>query len=452
MHGKKGLSTLIAAVFMIAVIIVGMSAVSWGLNMQNKHGQIIKEKTVIETDLNRERIELRDVSIVGSKFNMTLTNTGILPAKIVRAWVTNTTDTNGWHIQYDNLNKLINPGGALTNFGQDLSLVAKTDKSYEIKVVTERGTTAVFKIAGGSDAKLHVRLMASQATIPTGQRVTLTMMVTHNNTLADAVVNIEPEIVQPITINPSNPLNTATLVAGSPTPSKYSSIIFGSTRSFTWLYEVTGQNNTQFTFQGRLKDGKSNTDSVTFYSRIVKFASSDYATNAGVVWLNYTSFRYTQNSGQWEEGWDLNGTRGTGFKVDVTNNNKTHALWVSKASVIVFDKIGAAVDSAFYITNITNPDSGDPGSDPDLTAYTCPNPAPNDYCLKINSSDAGNNKVTLYFAATDEQLGTANNFGNVNRYVGYILVFGKYCPQNDSKSCIGIKYAQNLPFMAVEAV
>ncbi|MGH9879405.1 MAG: hypothetical protein ACRD5H_17375, partial [Nitrososphaerales archaeon] len=211
---KKGISTIIATVFMIAVIIVGLGAVGWGLNMQNDLGKVIKQRTVTETDQNRERIELRDVSIVSNKFNITLANTGILPAKIVRVWITNTTDTNGWHRQYDTFNKIINPGGSLTNFGQDLPLVAKTDKSYEIKVVTERGTTAVFKIANGNDAKLHVRLTATQSTLPTGQAITLVMFVTHNNTLADAVLNIEPEIVWPPTITGSG---SAAPVLGSPT-------------------------------------------------------------------------------------------------------------------------------------------------------------------------------------------------------------------------------------------
>jgi hypothetical protein len=124
--------------------------------------------------------------------------------------------------------------------------------------------------------------------------------------------------------------------------------------------------------------------------------------------------------------------------------------------VIVFDKLGAAADIEFYITNITNPDDGDADFDPEVTTYTCPNPAPNDYCLKIDSSDAfvqgvGNNKATLYFAVKPEQTSDLVNFGNVNRYNGYILIFGKYCPQSDPKNCSGLKYAQNLPFIAVEA-
>jgi len=164
--------------------------------------------------------------------------------------------------------------------------------------------------------------------------------------------------------------------------------------------------------------------------------------------LNYTTFQFTQDTGQWKTGWDLAANKNTTLKIDFINNNKTHALWVSKFSAFVFDRVGTANDYAFYITNITNP--GTP--DPTITAYTCPNPAPNDYCLKINSSDAGNNKVTVHFGAKNEQTTELNKIGPINRYQGYILMFGKFCPQNDPKSCNGIQYGQNLPFIAIEVV
>jgi len=100
---KKGISTIIATVFMIAVIILGLGVLTSGLNMQNNLGQVVTERTSLETEQIKERIEMRDVRIDGNKFNMTLVNTGMLPVKIVRAWVTNSTDPNGWHKLYDNL-------------------------------------------------------------------------------------------------------------------------------------------------------------------------------------------------------------------------------------------------------------------------------------------------------------------------------------------------------------
>src|SRR5574341_382760 len=450
---KRGISSIIAAVFMIAVIVLGLGVLTSGLTFQNKLGQVVTETSLAETEQIKERIELGDVRIeTNNKFNITLVNTGILPVKIVKAWITNTTDTNGWHRQYDNLNKLINPGQVLTNFGQDLSLVAKTDKSYEIKVVTERGTTAVFKITNGNDAKLHVRLTATPNTVPSGQRVTITMLVTHNNTLADAVLNIEPEFNPPTpNIDPPG-TGTATLVGTGPTPAKDASIIKGGTRSYTWVYEITGQNNTQFTFQGRLKDGKSNTDSVTFSTRLVKVTATDYATTAGILTIDYASFRYTQQGSSWTPGWTVDNDY-VAFKMDLTNNNVSGTFWISKYTMFDLDPIGSAADTAWYLTNRTD----DGGTRPEIyQAFTCPAygsvPA-NEYCLSIPSQGTR----TLYFGGDAPNALPGSPYHvpkltSTGKYSAFIIIYGKFCNAGAAKDCSGIKYAQNLPFMAVEAL
>src|SRR5574341_1034911 len=451
---KRGISSIIAAVFMIAVIVLGLGVLTSGLTFQNKLGQVVTETSLAETEQIKERIELGDVRIeTNNKFNITLVNTGILPVKIVKAWITNTTDTNGWHRQYDNLNKLINPGQVLTNFGQDLSLVAKTDKSYEIKVVTERGTTAVFKITNGNDAKLHVRLTATPNTVPSGQRVTITMLVTHNNTLADAVLNIEPQITS-ITVSPSG-AGSATLVNGYPIPAKDASIIKGGTRSYTWVYEVLGQNNTQFTVVGKLKDGKSNTDTITFSTRLVKVTATDYATTAGILTISFTSFEYTQRGNPWTDGWSILSAERTGFKVDLKNNNESSTFWISKYSMFVLDQIGSASDISWYITNETIPG----GNPPQISkAFNCPAygsvPA-NEYCLSVPKQGT----LTLYFAGDD--VNAQQGSGHVqsvpsagsepDQYSGFIIMYGKFCNDGAPKDCSGIQYGQNLPFMAVSA-
>ena len=446
---KKGVSTVIVAVFMIAIIVLGLGMLTSGLAFQNKLGQVVTETTLAETEQIKERIELRDVSVVSNKFNITLANTGILPVKIVKAWITNTTDTNGWHKQYDGLNMLINPGGVLTNFGQDLSLVAKTDKSYDIKVVTERGTTAVFKITNGNDAKLHVRLVATPNTIPSGQRVTITMLVTHNNTLADAVLNIEPELLSP-TISPID-TGIATLVGTGPTPAKDANIIQGGTRLYTWVYEVAGQNDTQFTFQGRLKDGKSNTDSVTFSTRVVSVTATDYAETAGILSMSYTSFRFAQGSNQWQTGWTVAGTNEIAFRLNITNNHRNDTFWISKFTMLNLDRIGSTNDKSWYITNETSPTAGDP----DITdPFKCPAygsvPA-DEYCLSISPETT----LIIYFAATTENGVAVQSLPNAgtepDQYSAFILAYGKFCDVDDAKDCTGTQYGQNLPFMAVNA-
>ena len=449
---KRGISTIIAAVFMIAVIVLGLGALTSGLAFQNKLGQVVTETTLAETEQIKERIELRDVRIeTNNKFNITLVNTGILPLKIVRAWVTNTTDTNGWHRQYDNLNKLINPGGVLKDFGQDISLVAKTDKSYEIKLVTERGTTAIFKIANGNDAKLHVKLTATPNTVPTGQRVTITMLVTHNNTFADAVLNIEPQITS-ITVSPPG-IGSATLVSGYPIPAKDANIIQGGTRSYTWVYEVLGQNNTQFTVVGKLKDGKSNTDTITFTTRLVKVTATDYATTSGLLTVSFTSFRYAQQGDfDWKEGWGLIKNKKTAFNLTLTNNNVTGTLWISKYTMFNIDPIGSTNDVSWYITNETSPGGGTPNV---LKAFKCPpfnGQFSDEYCLSVPAG--GTRWLTIAADGPNggPGAGAVQLLPNaVDRYSVFIVVYGKFCNIGQPKDCAGTQYGQNLPFMAISA-
>lgn len=442
---------------MIAVIILGLGVLTSGLNMQNKLGQVVTERTGLEAEQIKERIELRDVKINSNKFNMTLVNTGVLPVKIVRAWVTNTTDTNGWHKQYDNLNYLINPGGSYINFGQSAplsSLVAKTDKSYEIKVVTERGTTTSFKILNGPDAKLNARLIASPPIPHPGEYVAITMIVTHNNTLADAVLDIKPPTTLSWAPTPSggSPAPNAVKISG-PDPTQDPNILAGSVRAYTWIYELTGQNNTKFTFSGQLQGGKSNTPTVDVTLRLLKITSTDYSTNSGIITMEYTSFRWTQVNA-WNPGWSITKGEDTAFKVTVTNNNLTGTLWLSKNALFLMDRVGTANEYPFYITNETT--TGSP--DPVITkAFKCPGQSPippDDYCLKILSAqNAPNNKIILFFAAKDPNSNVVAAPGaTVDRYAGTFIIFGKFCDDGLPKTCTGTQYGQNLPFMGIETI
>ncbi|MFY3741156.1 MAG: hypothetical protein HMLIMOIP_001604 [Candidatus Nitrosomirales archaeon] len=450
-RGKKGISTIIAAVFMIAIIILGLGVLTAGLNMQNDLGQVVTERTGLEAEQIKERVEMRDVKIDSNKFNMTLVNTGMLPVKIVRAWVTNTSDTtNGWHTLYDNLNYLINPGASYVGFGQQSplsSLVAKTDKSYEIKVVTERGTTTSFKILNGVDAKLNARLIASPPIQHPGEYVAITMLVTHNNTLADAVLDIKPPTTLSWAATPSSgsPTPNAVKISG-PDPTQDPNILRGSVRAYTWTYELTSQNNTKFTFSGQLQGGKSNTPTVDVTSRLLKITSTDYSTNSGILTINYTSFHFTQLGGAWTKGWSIQGGERTAFKVNMTNNNLTGTFWISRFTTFTLDPLGSANDVPFYITNETIPGSGSPNIN---KPYTCPAPYANDFCKSVPPGGT----LTLIFAGStpNEGAGTmgVNQLSNTpNRYAGNILIFGKFAA---NKNDIGTQYGQNLPFMGIDA-
>ena len=70
---RRGLSTIIGAVFMIGVIVIGINVLTWAINEQSNFAQVVSEKNMIDIERVYEKIELRDVKIEGNnKLNMTL--------------------------------------------------------------------------------------------------------------------------------------------------------------------------------------------------------------------------------------------------------------------------------------------------------------------------------------------------------------------------------------------
>ena len=254
---KKGISTIIAAIFMVAIIIVGLNLMTWGLNLQNNFGQVLTEKNVSEAERVDEKIELRDVKIDSDKFNMTVVNTGTLPVKLVTMWVTNTTDTNGWHKNYA-LNELINPGDSLTKLGTQLALTAKNSSSYKINLVTERGSSANFQILSPKDKAIKMSLFAVPRSMPTGQNVTILFGVTNNLTDGSIVQSITPKV--PLNWTKTETASgtiaaTATLIEG-PIPVTERSLTLGENIFFKWVYKISGDVGDKIKFNATIADAK----------------------------------------------------------------------------------------------------------------------------------------------------------------------------------------------------
>ncbi len=438
---KKGISTIIAALFTVAVIIVGLNAMTYVSTVQNSLAQVATQKNFQSIQRISEQLQLRGITIKNNQFNITLYNTGSLPVHLVKMWVTNNTATN-WHQSWDlsSKNYYLNPRNSTRNIGQSLTpvLYANTGKTYTFSFVTERGTIATYKLAGGSDAQLFVQLVASPPTIPAGESVTVQMIVQHNNTLADAVANISPN-APTVTINPSTDGTAMAILMSGPTPVSYSNILSGSSKVFTWTYQLSGQNGTSFTFTGSLTNSQSNTAApVTVTLNGVKITSTTYALNSGVLSMSYTSFQWTQGGG-WNKGWSIpSGTAKTAFKVDVTNNNASGTLWLSKNTSFIEQIVGTAGTTPFFIVNMTDASTTPPTN----TAYCS---GTGDFCGYI----LPNGKLTIYLAANAQDVSTGQSIGGQAGKVTTIilLVFGKFATCG---SCSGAAYGQNLPFIGVE--
>ena len=280
---KRGISTIIGGVFIVAIIILGVTVIIRGLELQSDLGQTIVEQSGLNDEKGKEDLKLWDVKIENEKFNMTLVNTGSLPVHMVRLWVTNTTDTNGWH-QYYELDEIINPNES-TYLGDTLPLVALNSSSYKIKIVTERGNSNIFQLLSPKDNAIEMSLIGTPRSLPTNQNLTLLFGVKNNFTEGSMVQIIEPIVSWTITEAPiGEETATVTLVEG-PTPVTEESLILGETVFFEYLYTLTGDVDDLVTFNATITDAKiGNFVTETVYLTLDNFAlESGSSVEAGIL-------------------------------------------------------------------------------------------------------------------------------------------------------------------------
>lgn len=248
-RSKKGLSNIVGAIFLVAIVFAGLGIINWGVGLQDNYALTISERNKIDWERLNERVELTDLSIDNNKFNITLQNTGTLPARIVRLWVTN--ETSPWHEKYD-INYVVNPTTKLTNLGQSLNLNALESKDYVIGVVTERGNLATFKAASPSNQALNLNLYALPSTVSAKFQVTLMLSVNNNLTNVDVI----PKVTPITDLQVSAPLGATYTKISGPTPASDKGLLRGETTFFKWIYEVDGSDNQVITFTASLVGGK----------------------------------------------------------------------------------------------------------------------------------------------------------------------------------------------------
>ena len=122
---RRGISNIIVVILSLVIILAIVSnVVLWNYEMNQLDWEKMRENVIIT---NVERL-------TGSQF--TFQNDGSLTAHLVSLWIINSTD----HQRYE-INVFINSAETKNYLRDDISLPTG---SYTVKVVTERGNTAVY--------------------------------------------------------------------------------------------------------------------------------------------------------------------------------------------------------------------------------------------------------------------------------------------------------------------
>ncbi len=221
MRYRRGLSTVVGAVFFIIATTTVVTYITYSMNSIDNFSQSVIVSESQNIDRGREEITISQVSIDGLKFNMTVTNTGSLPVKLTRLWVTNQDGVTA--DQKDDLNIQLNPGQQQYNIGQSSVIAADATASYNLKVVTERGNISTFQVSPNTSTRIQ---LITPGTIAPNTDFKIISLITNNSTTPNNIANLTPTMLSNVTL---------TLVEG-PTPASIDALPQGSTAAFAWTY------------------------------------------------------------------------------------------------------------------------------------------------------------------------------------------------------------------------
>ena len=267
---RRGLSSVVGALFFTVLMIAGFSVLSLALDAQTDI--VTTQRMVSDGEIKKQQEEFGVlVSTDGNNMlNISVKNEGQNPVEISSIWITNKTLPDQPATRYDiNYDDAFIPSGFSSNVVSSQSLQMTPD-TYDIKVISSYGTIQIveFDNNGGGSSNLRAELITDPPDVIIGQNVTVAMMVT--NTGDKPINGIHPGPLDFI------PTGTGSVMASSSYTPTSVNLNPGASVMFKWDYQVTGGSGDQLTFSTYATDDtiNSNTSSDVSVLRLPTDGSS----------------------------------------------------------------------------------------------------------------------------------------------------------------------------------
>ena len=239
-QNRRGLSSVVGALFFTILMIAGFSVLSLALDAQTDIVTTQRIVSDIEIKKQQEQFGVSAYTYGGNLLNVTVSNQGQNPVEISSIWIVNKTlsdePATRYAVTYDDA---FVPSGFVSNvlFHQALAM---TPDTYDIKVISALGSikTIEFNTSAGSSNGLRAELITDAPDVIIGQNVTVAMIVTNSG--FEYIQNVKPE---PLSVG-----GTGSVIASTPhTPSSVN-LNRGESVMFSWDYQVTGNSGDDLIF------------------------------------------------------------------------------------------------------------------------------------------------------------------------------------------------------------
>ncbi len=237
---RRGLSSIVGALFFTILMIAGFSVLSLALDAQTDIVTTQRIVSDIEIKKLQEQFGVFASTDGDDHLSVSVNNKGQNPVEISSIWIINKTlsdqPATRYAVTYDDA---FIPSGFTTNVLSTQSLEMNPD-TYDIKVISALGSikTIEFNAGAGASNGLRAELITDAPDVIIGQNVTVAMIVTNSG--LEYIQNVKPE---PLSVG-----GTGSVIASTPhTPSSVN-LDRGESVMFSWDFQVTGSSGDNLIF------------------------------------------------------------------------------------------------------------------------------------------------------------------------------------------------------------
>jgi|SRR5581483_7284283 len=279
---RRGLSSVVGAVFMVLIMIGALNAILLTLRQQDTITQAVIDKSNSNLNKLNEAIGISDIRVSGNKLNMTISNAGGAAATLKSIYIVN--ETANKQYRYD-LNIPVDGRNIVKNIGQSLPITLKNNTKYSVKLVTETGNTAATTITPLSSVALPMSLYLVPPTLTPNENITVLYAVSNNLTDGSLGRNISLNLNYTLSCT-AGP--TCSITKYVQPPSNTTFLSRGSMMLFKWVFKVNAPDMTYVTFNASLLNAKLGNYAIEKgYVKLVESAqtsfSSEIIINSGLV-------------------------------------------------------------------------------------------------------------------------------------------------------------------------
>jgi len=239
---RRGLSSVVGALFFTVLMIAGFSVLSLALDAQTDIVTTQRIVSDVEIKKQQEDFQILVSSDPSDILSISVNNLGQNPVEISSVWITNKTLSDQPATRYDvSYDDAFIPSGFTSDVVNSQNLKMTPD-TYGIKVLSTFGTieSAEFIVGSGSGFNLRAELITDPPDVIIGQNVTVAMLVT--NTGPKTIYNVQPGAL--------DVTGTGSIISSSSHTPSFVDLNTGASVMFSWDYQVTGGSGDSIIFEG----------------------------------------------------------------------------------------------------------------------------------------------------------------------------------------------------------